>query len=241
MNSSIPRRPTYLMPTNFKFTGDLNTAVQTIHTILQKDPNINSEFNGIKWNILICDIKNGCITKCEINIFRDINTYIFECNKLKGENANEFRILFNKISNAVIGTNLTESPFSVLKVPDNMKTPINEEIANDMLSPIIEFMKNNNEYTKNMGFNLMCEVSYDNEMHPYVLQNNCISMLIDAIDSPNEYRLPAIIALTNLANNTKCAEEIRNHIKKMSIGFGDNSIDKFYEKYYNKLVASISV
>lgn len=161
---NIPRKPTYIMPKNFRYSGNVSVAINSINELLHNDSSLISEFNGAKWYITF----NSTCTKCEVNIFRDDDDFIFECNKLIGPDSVSFLNLFNRISNAVIGTTHNEISFAPPPVPEHLRIPITEDQILCTLAHVSELIKSENEFNRNMGRQILHEMSCDEELRPYL-------------------------------------------------------------------------
>lgn len=236
MNTVIPKKPTYIMPTHFRYSGDVNVAIQIINELLQKDSNLSSDFTGAKWNITFINTKSGALTKCEINIFRDNDVYIFEGNRLNRDETCSFQNLFNRISNAVIGTALREDvSFAPLPLPEDIEIHLSEEEALDAIRPILDLASSEDGYSRNMGLQVLCEIlSEENHMRQYFAKLNCIPLLVNAIYTNNS-RLSAIIGLTHLTDNAECIQVIRDAMHT-PVRFDNGSDDRIIKPKYDNLI-----
>lgn len=236
MNTVIPKKPTYIMPTNFRYSGDLNVAIQIINELLQKDSNLSSDFNDAKWNITFINVTSGALTKCEVNIYHDKDVYIFEGKRLNRDETCSFQNLFNRISNAVIGTALRENvSFAPPPLSEDMEIlPLTEEDALDAIRPFVDLALSEQKFNRNMGFQLLCEISGDDKFHPYFVKLNCIPLLVNAVYT-NDNRLSAIIALTHLTDNNECIQVIRDAMHT-PVQFDNGSDDRIIKPKYDNLI-----
>lgn len=216
---TAPEPPFLLMATHFEINVDLDAIVQQIEQFLKEQQGLSFEFvqDDCQWNAVYLNGSNH--SKIQISVYKSesqFGAYIVEGNRLNGD-GQSFRAIYSQLREQLC-------PYEACREADSfaaaspMPVPAAAPEPNG-IDAIIRMAKEHTMEAHLEAARILCDVTMDEVMLPYLCENGCVDALHSIISTTHSdwAKQHAMVALANISDSDYGKEAILEVLELLPI------------------------